>query len=112
MAWYPGMQGGLAIGEILFGDVNPSGKLPQAFPVSENDYPAFNNTSSKVTYNYYHGYRYLDKYAIKPRYPFGFGLSYTTYEYSNLIVEPPIVDDSGFIWVTVDITNAGCNGRR
>ncbi len=107
MAWYPGMQGGLAIGEILFGDVNPSGKLPQAFPVSENDYPAFNNTSSKVTYNYYHGYRYLDKYAIKPRYPFGFGLSYTTYEYSNLIVEPPIVDDSGFIWVTVDITNAG-----
>ena len=60
MAWYPGREGGTAIAEVLFGDVEPSGKLPVTFPQAESDLPPFDNTSHAVTYDYYHGYRYLD----------------------------------------------------
>src|SRR5581483_1972619 len=61
MAWYPGDQGGTAIAEILFGDVNPSGKLPVSFPRAEADLPPFDNVSPAVTYGYFHGYRWLDR---------------------------------------------------
>ncbi len=107
MAWYPGMRGGTAIGEILFGDVNPSGKLPQAFPVQESDYPVFDTTSYEVKYDYYHGYRYLDKHNIAPRYHFGYGLSYTTYNYSDLQVQEDTVTEDDTVTVTVDVTNTG-----
>jgi beta-glucosidase len=106
-AWYPGELGGFAIGEVLFGDVVPSGKLPLSFPVAEADLPAFDNVSLAVTYGYYHGYRYLDRCNIEPRFPFGFGLSYTTYRYTNLTIANPTLRTDGTLHVTADVTNTG-----
>ena len=90
-AWYPGMEGGNALAEILFGDVNPSGKLPATFPKKLSDSPAhalgaYPGTNGTVTYveGLLVGYRWFDTKKIEPQFPFGFGLSYTTFEYSNL----------------------------
>lgn len=97
-AWYPGQAGGTAIADILFGDYNPSGRLPLTFYKDINDIPAFNDYSMKgKTYRYFQG---------KPLYDFGFGLSYTTFEYTNLSVpvENPTTKNIDF---TVDVTNTG-----
>jgi beta-glucosidase len=107
MAWYPGEEGGDAIADILFGDANPAGKLPLTFPVAEADLPVFDNTSNAVTYGYYHGYRYLDHNGVAPLFPFGFGLSYTTFAYANLTVSPTTLSPTGHLRVTADITNTG-----
>jgi beta-glucosidase len=109
MAWYPGEQGGNAIADVLFGDVNPSGKLPLTFARSADDLPPFYNspTDLDVTYGYYHGYRYLDRNGTEPRFPFGFGLSYTTYRYANVSVANPLLSPSGTLHVTADVTNTG-----
>jgi len=107
MAWYPGQEGGNAIADVLFGDVNPSGKLPATFPRAETDLPAFDNQSAEVTYGYYHGYRYLDHNGVQPLFPFGFGLSYTTFEYANLAVVPATISANGWVRVTADVTNTG-----
>jgi beta-glucosidase len=80
MAYYPGMKGGLAITRVLFGDVNPSGKLPFVIPYKESDLPQVDWLADEQVYGYYHGYAKLDKESIQPRLPFGFGLSYTTFE--------------------------------
>jgi beta-glucosidase len=106
-AWYPGEQGGFAIGDVLFGDVVPSGKLPLSFPVAEADLPTFDNVSLAVTYGYYHGYRYLDRNNTAPLFPFGFGLSYTTFQYANLAVSPQALSPAGRLHVTADVTNTG-----
>jgi len=84
MTWYSGMEGGTALANILFGKVNPSGRLPFAVPRKETDLPPFDHKSGKVHYGYYNGYRYLDKEGIKPRFPFGYGLSYTRFTFGNL----------------------------
>jgi beta-glucosidase len=107
MAWYPGQQGGAAIADVLFGDVAPSGKLPLTFPVAEADLPPFDNQSRSVTYGYYHGYRWLDRNGVAPLFPFGFGLSYTTFRYDDLTVAPATVSPWGRVRVTVDLTNTG-----
>jgi beta-glucosidase len=107
MTWYPGQQGGAAIADVLFGDVTPSGKLPLTFPVAEADLPPFDNVSHAVTYGYYHGYRWLDRNGVAALFPFGFGLSYTTFEYANLTVVPATLSPWGRVRVTVDVTNAG-----
>jgi beta-glucosidase len=107
MAWYPGMEGGNAIADVIFGDVNPSGRLPLSFPRLESDLPPFDNVSLAVTYDYYHGYRLLDRDAVDPRFPFGFGLSYTTYSYANLVVADSTLDPDGTLEVSVDVTNSG-----
>lgn len=83
MAYYPGQEGGTAIAEILFGDVNPSGKLPFVIPVSESDLPRVNWDTANQWYDYYHGYAKLDKEAVKPLFPYGFGMSYTDFEISG-----------------------------
>jgi beta-glucosidase len=106
-AWYPGEQGGLAIGDVLFGDVTPSGKLPVSFPVAEADLPPFDNVSLAVTYDYYHGYRYLDRNGTTPLFPFGFGLSYTTFQVANLSVSPQALSPAGRLHVTADVGNTG-----
>ncbi len=94
-AWYPGMEGGNALAKILFGEVNPSGKLPITFPKKLEDVPAhklgqFPGDSVKVYYkdDIYVGYRYYDTYKVEPEFAFGHGLSYTTFAYSNLKVTP------------------------
>jgi beta-glucosidase len=109
MAWFGGMLEGTALAEILFGDVNPSGKVVQSFPARESDLPAFENaTTGTVVYGYYHGYRWLDKQpATTPTYYFGHGLSYTTFGYSNLRVLTPTAAEDGEITVKVDVTNDG-----
>jgi len=108
MAWYAGMKEGTALGEILFGDLVPSGKLVQSFPVSEADLPPFENvTTGDVNYGYYHGYRWLERQGTAPKYPFGYGQSYTTFAYSNLQVANPTISDTGTVTVTVDVQNTG-----
>ncbi len=94
-AWYPGENGGLALAQILFADVNPSGKLPvtlekhlQDNPTTTN-YPLVSNASTiQYTEGIYVGYRGYEKNQIEPQFPFGYGLSYTTFAYSDLDIEP------------------------
>ena len=83
MGWFAGMEGGNAISDILFGKVNPSAKTPCIFAKDEVHYPELGSGPPEVFYEYYHGYMKLEKENIEPRYPFGYGLSYTTYKYSN-----------------------------
>jgi beta-glucosidase len=83
MAYYPGMEGGRALAEILFGDVNPSGKLPFVLPYNENDLPSVVWDTTSQHYDYYHGYTKLEKEGVKPLLPYGFGLSYTTFQVSD-----------------------------
>jgi beta-glucosidase len=90
-AWYPGQQDGAAIASILFGDTNPSGHLPETFPKSLAQVPThsaarFPGTNGKVQYSdqLEVGYRYYDTANVTPLFPFGFGLSYTSFQYSNL----------------------------
>lgn len=92
-AWYPGMEGGNALAKILFGEVNPSGKLPMTFPKKLEDhgsqalgqYPGDKETVYYLD-DIYVGYRYYDTYGVEPQFPFGHGLSYTTFAYSDLKV--------------------------
>lgn len=107
MAWYPGMEGGNALAEILFGDANPCGKLPIVFPASADQLPFFDNQAREIEYGYYHGYRLLDKKNQVAAFPFGFGLSYTRYKYENLRLSAKKIGKSGRLAVEVDVTNAG-----
>jgi beta-glucosidase len=89
--WYGGQAGGHALASILFGDANPSGKLPVSFPKAFADSPAsgyYPGENLKVDYaeGIYVGYRYFDTKNVEPLFPFGFGLSYTTFDYSDLKV--------------------------
>jgi beta-glucosidase len=107
MAWYPGQLGGQAIAEVLFGDVDPSGRLPLSFPRAERDLPPFDNVSVEVRYGFLHGYRWLDARGIEPLFPFGFGRSYTTFEYANLGVSRVEIGPQDRLQVTADVTNTG-----
>jgi beta-glucosidase len=80
MAWYPGMEGGTALGEVLAGVVDPSGHLPFAVPVDEGDLPEFVVETDHAVYGLLHGQWWLDRNGSLVRYPFGHGLSYTTFE--------------------------------
>lgn len=108
-AWYPGMEGGNAIAAILFGDVNPSGKLPVTFPRQLSDNPSWGNypgDGSRVLYKegIFVGYRHYDAHDVTPLFPFGHGLSYTTFTYGDLVVTP--LDDGG-CEVGFDLANSG-----
>lgn len=107
MAWYPGQLGGDAIARVLFGDVNPSGRLPISFPVAEADLPAFDNVSTSVTYGYFHGYRYLANEGTSALFPFGYGLSYTSFELSNPRTDRTMATADDTVTVQVDVTNTG-----
>jgi beta-glucosidase len=95
LSWYPGQDGGKALAEILFGDFNPSGRLPVTFVRSDDDLPPFDDYSLKGR-----TYRYLEK---PPLYPFGFGLSYTSFEYSDFVLE----DGEEGIHASVRVKNTG-----
>jgi beta-glucosidase len=99
MAWYPGQQGGNAVADVLFGDVNPSGRLPVTFYKSVDQLPPFADYSMKGrTYRFFEG---------EPLYPFGHGLSYTRFEYSDLRLEPTDVGGSETVDVSLTVRNAG-----
>jgi beta-glucosidase len=87
MAYYPGMEGGTAIAQTLFGDSNPGGKLPFAVPKRESDLPAVDWEAEKIAYGYYSGYRKLRKDGATPSFPYGFGLSYTSFALSDPVFE-------------------------
>ena len=106
MAWYPGMVGGKALGQLLFGQANFSGKLPITWPQKLSDLPDF-STAVPTVMDYYLGYRYYDKQGITPLYPFGYGMSYTNFTYSNLVVPCSTVTKNSVVNITVDVTNSG-----
>ena len=99
--WYPGMEGGRAVADVLFGDVSPSGKLPITFPKSLDQLPAFDDYSMNGR-----TYRYM---AEEPLYPFGFGLSYSKFEYSDLQLntQTPTLNDS--LYLSLTLTNSGAS---
>jgi len=109
IAGYPGQEGGTALAQILFGKVNPSAKLTYSYVQERTESPAFigyKDPGLKVNYaeGVFVGYRYYEKNNITPLFPFGFGLSYTTFEYKNLKVEKN--QDNGFT-ASFEITNTG-----
>jgi beta-glucosidase len=113
-AWYPGMEGGNAIAEALFGDVNPSGKLPCTFPKKLADSPAhalnaYPGKDGKEEYveGLLVGYRWFDTKKIEPLFPFGHGLSYTKFEYGPVQVTKGSSGNPGAYTVSLDITNTG-----
>ncbi len=103
LAYYPGMEGGTAISEIIFGDVNPSGKLPFVVVKEDNQLPKVKWISNQQTYDYYHGYAKLEKENIIPDYYYGFGLSYTDFAISERAVT--IVNDT--LTASCKISNIG-----
>jgi beta-glucosidase len=112
-AWYPGQEGGAALAKILFGDVSPSGKLPASFERRWEDNATFNSYYDKGTKHVAYseglfvGYRHFDKSEAKPMFPFGFGMSYTTFKYSNLKITPADFQGDEPVMVSFDIANTG-----
>ncbi|MGC9063472.1 MAG: glycoside hydrolase family 3 C-terminal domain-containing protein, partial [bacterium] len=101
-AWYPGEEGGNAIADILFGDYNPGGKLPITFPKFVGQLPLY--------YNYKPSGRvedYADLRGTQPLFPFGYGLSYTEFKYSNLKISPEVIGKDGKVNISLDIENVG-----
>lgn len=110
--WYLGEAGGQAITQVLFGDVNPSGRLPDTIAQRREDYPDYGNypgADGVVHYKegIYVGYRHFDKNNIKPLFPFGYGLCYTNFAYSGLRISPAILKAAGTISVSFFVQNTG-----
>ena len=103
-SWYSGMEGGNALAKILYGDINPSGKLPFTIAEDPNDYPYFNPYTDSIYYGYYHGYSLFEKYNKEIAYPFGHGLSYSDFKYQNLVIKN-IYPDKEYIELSLDIKN-------
>ena len=98
-AWYPGESGGQAVADIIFGSVVPSGKLPITFPASTAQLPPYEDYSMKGR-----TYRYMTE---KPLYPFGFGLSYTTFRFDSITLSSPAISAGGTVKASVSVTNTG-----
>jgi len=113
--WYSGEQGGTALAQLVFGDVSPSGRLPISLERRLEDNAAFesynpNDGPKRIKYSegIFVGYRHFDHDNIKPLFPFGFGLSYTTFAYKNLAISPASANfSSGPVTVSFDVTNTG-----
>ena len=119
-AWYAGQNGGQAIAEIIYGKINPSGKLPISIDRHVQDNPAYasypdieayrgSNAATEMTYSegLYTGYRGYDRSSTKPLYPFGYGMSYTTFEYSDLELSSPVLIPGKTIEARFKVTNTG-----
>jgi beta-glucosidase-like glycosyl hydrolase len=119
-SWYGGQQNGAALASVLFGDVDPSGKLPQTWPASMSQlptvatsrYPGTVDVSTNTT-NYHYsegldvGYRWYDAKHLTPLFPFGFGLTYSQFSFSGLAVTPPAAGHPGQLRVAATVTNTG-----
>ncbi|KAG9233164.1 glycoside hydrolase superfamily [Amylocarpus encephaloides] len=111
-AWYQGQEAGNALADVLFGLRNPSGKLPTTFPKRLQDNPTYHNwpgENMKVIYGegLYIGYRHYEKMGIEPLFPFGHGLSYTTFAYGEPAISNTVLADCEKITVTIPVTNSG-----
>lgn len=114
--WYLGSMAGTSLANVLTGKVNPSGKLPVTWAVNQNDYPCFKygqegypGVNKQVYYKegIYVGYRYFDTNKVRPQFPFGYGLSYTTFKYGKATVSSPSLTSDGSVTVSVPVTNVG-----
>jgi len=112
-AWYPGQEGGTALAQLLFGEFSPSGKLPMTFdrrweenPAHDTYYPKSGDEKVAYTEGVFVGYRGYDKSGVKPLFPFGYGLSYTTFAYRNLTVSPSTSAEQP-LEVRFEVTNTG-----
>jgi beta-glucosidase len=103
-AWLPGERGGTAVADVLFGEYNPSGRLAVTVPRVSGQLPVYYNYKPTKTLWMNRGYPEM---PATPLYPFGFGLSYTSYEYSNLRIEPAEIRPGGDVHVSVDVKNTG-----
>jgi beta-glucosidase len=113
-AWYPGQEGGTALAQILFGEYSPSGKLPASFERKWEDnatfrsyYPKPGEKQLEYTEGVFLGYRHFDRDGVKPLFPFGYGLSYTTFAYHNLKVSPVTGKLNQPVIVSFDVENTG-----
>ncbi|BBB02122.1 putative glycoside hydrolase [Actinacidiphila reveromycinica] len=119
-SWYGGQQNGTALASVLFGDVNPSGKLPQTWPASMSQlptadparYPGTVDVATNTTDYHYSegldvGYRWYDAHHLTPLFPFGFGLSYSTFSFSGLSVSPGTAEAAGPVRVSATVRNTG-----
>ena len=108
--WLPGQEGGSALANVLFGSVNPSGKVPVTFPKKLEDNPSFNNYPGDKTVKYeeglYIGYRHYDSSEIEPLFPFGHGLSYTHFDFDSLAA-PDSVKMGDEFQASLTVTNVG-----
>jgi beta-glucosidase len=108
-AWFPGIEAGNAIADVLFGKVNPGGKLPVTFPRSVGQIPLYYNhepTGRPADPSNKYSSKYLDE-PVTPLYPFGFGLSYTSFEFSNVSLSSATMSGRGSVEVSADVTNSG-----
>ena len=118
--WYPGQEGGKAVAEILFGDVNPSGRLPASLerhwednPAHESYYPAAGTTRVSYKEGVFVGYRGYEHTGTKPLFPFGYGLSYTSFQYANVAIQPADANaksdgiSAPLFQISFDVTNTG-----
>ncbi|HEX7736434.1 MAG TPA: glycoside hydrolase family 3 C-terminal domain-containing protein [Ktedonobacteraceae bacterium] len=111
-AWYPGQECGQAIADVLFGDVNPAGRLSETFPLRLQDNPAYINypgENGQVRYGegIFVGYRYYEKKQLGTLFPFGFGLSYTSFSYDTLNLSARAIAPGEMLNVSIDVTNTG-----
>lgn len=104
VAWYPGMEGGHALARILFGEVAPGGRLPSTWPRGAEQLPPLEPGASRVRYGPLHGYRLMEATGRSPAFPFGFGLTYTTFEHGRPVARRTA---DGGVRLTVPVTNTG-----
>jgi len=103
MAWYPGMEGGHAVARVLAGDVDPSGRLPMTWPRRADDLPPFARWTRRIDYGPLHGYRLMEAAACTPAWWFGFGLSYTTFDFGDAVATA----DGDALAVRLPVRNTG-----
>ena len=115
-AYLGGQAGGSAVVNILYGKVNPSGKLAETLPLKLSDNPSYLNFAEREKVNYsegvFVGYRYYDAKEMEVAFPFGHGLSYTTFKYSNLKLDRTEMTDQDTLTVSVDVTNTGSRAGK
>ena len=104
MAWYPGIEGGTALARVLFGEVEPGGRLPCTWPRGAEQLPPFDPDARRVRYGPLHGYRLMEATGRSPAFPFGFGLTYTTFEHGRLEARR---SGDGTVRLTVPVVNTG-----
>lgn len=107
MLWYPGMEGGHALADVVSGDVNPSGRLPFVIPQHESHLMPFDKDAHQVCYDLWHGYRLLDRDDRVPAYAFGYGLGYTTFRIANLQLVQDVLAPTDPLVASVEVENTG-----
>jgi beta-glucosidase len=107
MLWYPGMEGGHALADVLLGKVSPGGRMPFATPTSAAHLPHFDREAREITYDLWHGYRKLDRDGVSAAFPFGFGLSYTGFAFSDLTLDRGELRAEDTLTLELEVRNTG-----